>query len=428
MRARRVATAIGCWLLGVASSTARCEDWPQFRGPRGDGQSSAAGVARTWSESENVRWKTAIHGRGWSSPVVLGEQVWLTTATEDGTHLFALCVDRTSGKILRDFTVFEVESPLEIHTLNSYASPTPVIESGRVYVHFGSYGTAAIDTLTGEVLWTRRDLPCDHWRGPGSSPILFERLLIAHFDGFDHQYVVALDKATGKTVWKTDRSNDFGGTENGDFKKAYSTPLVITVGGREQLISPGSRAAFAYDPRTGKELWRVRFANFSSTARPLYAHGLVYINTGFGKADLIAVRPDGSGDVTDTHVVWTAKRGIGSKPSAVLVDDLIYTVADNGGVATCLDTKTGATVWQERIEGTEHSASPIVVDGTIYFFSHDGAATLVRPGREFRVLGTNRLDDGCMASPAVAGRALFVRTRSHLYRIESPTTLPSAPR
>jgi outer membrane protein assembly factor BamB len=406
-------------MLSCSAPAADASDtWPQFLGPTGDGVSTAKGIVRSWSETENIVWKTPIHGRGWSCPIIRGDQVWLTTATKDGKKLYAICVDRESGKVIRDLKLFDVESPRKIHVLNTYASPTPVIEDGRVYVHFGSYGTACLDTKTAKVLWTRRDLPCHHWRGPGSSPILFGDLLIVHYDGFDYQYVVAFDKKNGKTVWKTDRSNDFGGSDNGDHKKAYSTPTIIEVSGKPQLISAGSRAAMSYDPYTGVQLWNVEFRSFSSTARPFFGHGMVYINTGFGKADLIAVRPDGEGDVSKTHVEWTARRGIGSKPSAVMVDDLIYVVTDKGGVVSCLEAKTGEQVWSHRIGGGQHSASPIYVDGAIYFFSHDGPSHVIKAGREFELLHTNELDDGFMASPAVAGKSLFLRTRTHLYRIE----------
>jgi outer membrane protein assembly factor BamB len=391
------------------------ENWPQFRGPTADGQCGNPGVPLTWSDSLNVVWKTPIHGRGWSSPVVWGSQVWLTTATPDGKQMFAVCVDRRSGQIIHDVKIFDVQKPEEIHELNSYASPTPVIEEGRVYVHFGSYGTACLNSTSAEVLWTRRDLPCNHFRGPGSSPMLFGDLLVVHLDGFDFQYVVALDRNTGKTVWKTDRSVPWGNTD-GDFKKAYSTPLLVEVDGRLELVSSGSKAAMAYDPATGRELWKIRYDGFSSTARPLFGCGLVFINTGFGKADLYAVRPGGSGDVTDSHIAWKVTRGIGSKPSPVMVDELLYLVHD-GGVALCLEAKTGKEVWSKRLGGA-FSASSIVADGRVYFFSQQGATSVVKPGRKFELLATNKLPDGFMASPAVAGKSIFLRTEKALYRIE----------
>ena len=391
------------------------ENWPQFRGPRGDGSSTAAGLPVAWSETENIVWKTPIRDRGWSSPVVWGDQIWMTTATADGRAMFAVCVDRNSGKILHDVKIFDTPEPEEIHALNSYASPTPVVESGRVYVHFGTYGTACLDTHTADILWTRRDLRCDHFRGPGSSPYLLGNLLILHFDGIDVQYLVALDKRTGKTVWHTDRSTDFGDLD-GDFRKAYSTPIAISVAGRQQLISPGANATMAYDPTTGKEIWNVRYKGFSNTCRPLFDQELVYLTTGFGKNEIWAVRPDGRGDVTDSHVVWRSRQGVPKKPSPVLVDGLIYMIEDSG-ILTCLEAKTGETIWRERIGG-EFSASPVVADGRIYVCDQQGTTTAFKPGREYRRLAANRLDAGCMASPAVVGKAIYLRTETHLYRIE----------
>ncbi len=392
------------------------DHWPQFRGPGGRGHASATKLPVAWSESQNVVWKTAIHGMAWSSPVIWGDQIWMSTATEDGFELSAVCVDRESGEIIHDLQVFEVEQPREIHVTNSYASPTPAIEAGRVYIHFGSYGTVCLDTQTAERIWERRDLPCHHWRGPGSSPIIFREMLIVHYDGYDYQYVVALNKETGETIWKTDRDVDYG-TDNGDIMKAYSTPVIIGNEGAEQLLSPTSKAGIAYDPYSGKELWRVRYEGFSATAQPFVGHGMAYFDTGFSKAELYAVRLGGSSDVTDSHVEWVAKKSVPSKPSPLLVDDLIYMVHDSG-VATCLDAMTGATVWQERFGG-KYSASPLYAAGRIYFFSEQGVTHVVAHGRKYKQLSENQLDDGFMSSPAVAGNALFLRTRSHLYRIES---------
>ena len=404
--------------LPVAAVAA--ENWSQFLGPDASGHAGAAKLPLRWSESENVTWKTPIRGRAWSSPVVWGRQIWLTTAPDDGKQLYAVCVDRDSGKIVHDLKIFDVEKPRFRHKLNTYASPTPVIEEGRVYVHFGSYGTACLDTASGKTLWSRRDLPCDHFRGPGSSPILYKNLLIVHFDGADVQYVVALDKSDGRTVWKTPRSNDFGGSENGDFKKAYSTPIVIDAAGKTQLISAGSRAAMAYDPLTGKEIWQVTFSSFSSTARPLYGHGLVYINTGFSKADLIAVRPDGEGDVTETHVVWTVRRNVASKPSQLLIGDLIFMIHD-AGIASCLEAKTSKRLWTERIGGN-FSSSPVTAGDRIYLFSHEGKTTVLRAARKFEKLAENELENGFMASPAVSGDSLFLRSKTHLYRLDDGAT------
>lgn len=407
-------------LATLLTASDAAQNWPEFRGPAGNGCSTAVGLPIRWSESENIHWTTPIHGRGWSSPVVWGEQIWLTTAPDDGRQAYAVAVDARTGKIVHDVKVFDVARPQKIEPFNSYASPTPVVEAGRVYVHFGAHGTACLDTSTGRVLWTRRDLECNHFRGPGSSPILVGNLLVVNFDGFDLDYVVALDKSTGRTVWKTDRSTDFTGVD-GDLRKAYSTPIVITANGRRQLISPASRAAMAYDPATGRELWRIRFEAYSSTARPLSGAGLVFIHTGFGSAaELLAVRPDGHGDVTDTHIAWRLGKYVSNKPSAILLDGLLYMTADNG-IATCLEAKTGRQVWQQRLRGRQ-SASPLAAEGRIYFFSQEGKTTVVAAGRDYRVLAENRLDDGFMASPAVTGRALILRTKTRLLRIENESS------
>lgn len=415
--AAAIAAAIALATIAIPSRLATAaENWPQFRGPTTQGHADDADIPTTWSETDNIAWKTPIHGRGWSSPVVWESQIWLTSATEDGKRMFAVCVDRDSGNVIHDIELFQNEKPEEIHVLNSYASPTPCIEAGRVFIHFGSYGTACLDTTNGKVLWQRRDLPCNHYRGPGSSPMPLGDTILIHYDGFDVQYVVALDKRTGETVWKSDRDIDFG-SDNGDFKKAYCTPLLVDADGRRQLISPASKAVVALDPDTGKELWKVRYKEFSATARPVYGHGLVFVNTGFGKAEMWAIRPGGDGDVTDTHVAWRVSRSIGSKPSAVLVGDHLYVVHDSG-VSTCLDAKTGKEVWTKRLPG-QYSSSLLASKGNVYLFNQQGQTTVLAAGDKFDSVATNVLDAGCMASPAVAGNALFVRTETHLYRIEN---------
>jgi outer membrane protein assembly factor BamB len=405
-------------LLGAASAVATWagENWPEYRGPTGDGHSDATGLPLHWSEMENIRWKTPIHGKGWSSPVIWGNQIWLTTATEDGKERFAVCVDRETGKLLRDIKLFEVAKPAFCHPTNSYASCTPAIEAGRVYVHFGSYGTACLDTATGQTIWSRNDLPCDHYRGPASSPILYKDKLFIHFDGYDVQYVVALDKATGQTLWKHDRNIDYG-TTDGDMKKGYGTPSVYQINGIAELISPSAGATIAYDPTTGRELWRVNHGGMNVAARPLLGDGLLFLTTGDSAPfRLLAVRPDGQGDVTPSHVVWRQNRGVPSRSSLLLVDDLLY-MMNEGGMAACLEARTGRPVWQKRLGG-EFYASPVYAEGHIYCFNREGAGYVLQAGREPKVLATNRLDDGCMASPAIAGKALYVRTKTHLHRIE----------
>ena len=400
------------------------ENWPQFRGPAGDGQSDSAGLPAKFSESEHVKWKTAIHGKAWSSPVIWGSQVWMTTATEDGTALSVVCVDRDSGKVLRDEVLFRVAAPQFCHKFNSYASPTPVIEDGRIFVIFGSPGTACLDTKTGAKLWERTDFVCNHFRGAGSSPIVWGDLLIMNFDGSDAQFVVALDKKTGKTVWRTERSVDYqdlgkdGKPESeGDYRKAFSTPHVIDAGGQPVLISSGAKAHYGYDPKTGKEIWRYEDrSNHSAATRPVAGLGMVFIPAGFGKGQILALKLGGTGVLPPDSLAWSLKKSAPNKPSLLLIGDLIYAIND-GGIATCVDAKTGAVVWSERIGGN-FSAAPVFADGRIYACNEEGKVTAFAPGREFKVLGEGQFDAGFMASPAVAGKALFLRTKTHLYRVE----------
>jgi outer membrane protein assembly factor BamB len=419
-------------LLTLSGPMARA-DWPEFRGLRGDGHASAPGDTKLiglplrWSETNNVRWKTEIPHRGWSTPVVLGSQVWMTTATLEGNDFFAIGVDAETGAIRFNEKVFHSDNPESLGngaSMNCYATPSPLIEPGRVYVHFGSFGTACLDTTTGQVLWKRNDLPCRHYRGPASSLIAFENLLILTMDGVDVQYHVALDKKTGETVWKTNRSvawNDENVpgqmARDGDLRKAHSTPLIVTAAGKPLMLSAGAKAAYGYDPRTGRELWRVQYDDWSTAPRPLFDRGLAFFVTGLTKKELLAVKTDGQGDVTDTAIVWKFKSHVGPYASPLLVDGLIYTAAEENYV-TCLEAATGQVVWTERIGG-KHAASPVYADGRLYFFSQKSTTTVLKPGRTFEVLATNSLADGFMASPAVSGKAFFLRTRTHLYRIES---------
>jgi outer membrane protein assembly factor BamB len=414
MTTRFLLLALLC-VLNLGAAPDKSLRWPEFRGPSADGQAGERGLPLEWSEGKNVRWKVAIPGRAWSSPVVWGDQVWITTATPDGKTLSALCLHRETGRIIFDRPMFAVERPSEIEKFNTYASPTPAIEEGRVYLSWGTYGLACLETATGETIWQRRDLQCEHYRGAGSSPVIIDDMLIEHYDGIDRQFVVALNKHNGDTLWLTHRPFNFG-TDNYDQKKAYATPIVITVDGQRQLISPTSKGIFAYDPATGVELWRARFDQFSTPSRPLYEQGLLYFGTGFGKAVFIAMKPGGSGDITDSHIVWKQARQMPSKPQPLYHDGLIY-VVDDAGIVSCMQAADGETVWQKRIGGN-FSASPILADGRIYLFDDAGKGTVIAAAREYQELAKNELEEGCLASPAVAGRSLFVRTRTHLYCLE----------
>lgn len=392
-----------------------------------------------WSEKENVKWKTEIPLLGLSSPIVMDNQVWLTTASVEGHDFYVLCVDADTGKILANRKLFHSDSPQSMGNGsrdNSYATPSAVIESDRVYVHYGSFGTACLDTGNMEVVWKRDDLPCWHYRGASSSPLLFEGLLILTFDGADHQYLVALDKRTGKTVWKTNRSVvwndehvDRQMVKDGDWRKAHSTPLIVSIDGKPVMCSTGAKAAYGYDPRSGEELWRVEHLAYSAAPRPVFHDGHFILVTGFSRgAEMMAVKAGGKGVVTDTHVTWNFDKSFPKYSSPILVDDLVYYAMDDSFLV-CVEAKTGKTVWKERVGG-KFRACPIYADGRLYFFSLEGVTTVIKPGRKFQVLATNKLatdaprDDprrgpGFMASPAVVGKAMFLRTRHHLYRIES---------
>ncbi len=391
--------------------------WPEFRGPRADG-TCQGNVPLRWSETENVRWKTALPGRGWSTPVLWGRWLWMTTATEEGKKQWALQVDKQTGRLVRQVLVFENLRPEPVNPLNSYASPSPVIEPGRVYVHFGTYGTACLDSETGRILWSRRDLKLEHKEGPGSSPILWQDLLIFHCDGMDVQYVVALDKHTGRTVWKTPRSVNLERFLP-DFRKAYSTPIVVQTDWGPVLVSTGAQAAYGYDPRTGQELWRLRYKGFSNVCRPLLRGGLLLLNTGYTRAQLWALPlAPYRGVVPPERVRWRHTRNVPKRASIVATEGLIFMV-DDRGVASCLELQTGKRLWTKRLGGN-FSASPLLAGDRVYFFDQEGTTTVIQAASTWKVLARNRLEDGMMASPVVSQGALYLRPRSALYRIEVP--------
>ena len=424
----------------VAGADSAGGDWPQFRGPTGQGVADDVELPLEWSEEKGVRWKTPLPGRGWSSPVIADGRIWVTTAEEHeadaaqlaelmkavenvpvrdemiafaSVTLWAIAVDLNTGEIVRRVKLFEPQAPPPIHGLNTYASPTCVLVDGRVFCHFGTFGTACIDARSGDVLW-RRELKLEHIVGPGSSPVVCRNLLIVPSDGGDRQYITALDVKTGDTVWEKERPPIR--ESNADQRKAFATPLVIDVEGVPQAVIPGAQWFIAYDPATGDEMWRVDHGRgFSNVARPVFDGRTLFLNTGFGKPQLWAVRPDGSGDVTESHVAWRETQQIPAKSSPVLSGGRITLISD-GGVASCLDAETGDMLWRERVPG-QYSASPLVGAGRIYFSSHEGRTTVIADAAEFEVLATNDLDGMLMASPAVAEGDLVLRTDTHLYRI-----------
>jgi len=419
---------------------AAAEEWPEFRGPNGDGRAPEAEIATTWSETESVTWKSPIPGEGFSSPVISGNQLWLTTAEVEPISaeeeerrkaelttnprgiqfggkltLSALCYDVNNGELLHKVECFQFPAANPKHATNSYASPTPVIRDGKLFCHFGDYGTCAVDAGSGKLLWQNQELHIEHQNGPGSSPVVWGDKLIVHFDGTDSQFLAAFDTETGKIAWKTMRSGEM--PEKGEFCKAYCTPAIVE-GGDAQLISPASDWVYSYNPETGEENWRAAYGDlgFSTVPRPIIGNGLVYICTSFMRSRLLAVDYSGSGDVSETHIRWTFDRQVPQKPSLLLHEGNLYLVGDKG-IATCLDAKTGEQKWQERIPG-QYSASPLFANGLIYLFNSDGLTTVIKPGDSYEVVAENSLDDGFMASPAVKGNSLFLRTNNHLYRID----------
>ena len=438
---RRLLVAL-CFSLALTAcgSLLAKDEWPQFRGPDGTGVSKASGLPTTWSETSNVRWKSPVSGKGHSSPVISDNQIWLTSSVEiplsaeekqrklaanpdaknlklaGSLSLRAICLDRESGKVLHDVELLKVSEPEPIHALNSYASPTPLLENDRLYCHFGTYGTVALDAKTAAIAWTNTEHKIEHQNGPGSSPASSGDLLVINFDGMDKQYVAALAKQTGKTVWSTTRTGTMDNRP--DLKKAYCTPVVWQDATGTQVISPGANWVYGYDAKTGRELWKASYGmlGFSTVPRPIIGHGMVFVATSFMKSRLVAVKLGGSGDVTESHIAWKSDKQVPQKPSLLLVGDELYFISD-GGVTTCLDAKTGTELWQQRMPG-QYSASPLFVDGRIYFFSQEGKATVIAPGKEYKELAVNQLEGSFMASPAIAGKAMFLRTETHLYRIE----------
>jgi len=408
---QRTASTLAAGLL-VFGWTARAGDWTEFRGPSHQGHSDARHVPLKWSATENVQWRTRIPGKGWSSPVTRGNRIFLTTAVTDGSQvsLRVLALDAASGKIAWETPALDAPA-VRHHDKNSHASATPVIEDDRLYTHFGHYGTVCLD-LDGKVLWRQTGLAYSPVHGNGGSPAIADDALIFNCDGASDPFIAALDKRTGKVLWKVPRQT----TAKRTF--SFSTPLVIEVSGRKQVITPGSGVVSALDPKNGREIWRVRYGEgYSVVPRPVFGHGLVFLSSGYERAIIHAIRPDGQGDVTDTHVAWTQERGAPKSPSMLLVGDELYAVADNG-VAICVDARTGRIHWQERVGGN-YSASPVFAGGRIYMQNETGTGFVLAPGKEFRVLAENPLGERTLASYAVLEGALLIRTEQHLYRIGS---------
>jgi outer membrane protein assembly factor BamB len=418
-------------LLSAALLVLAQADWTRFRGPTGDGIAAAdAAPPLAWSETKNVAWKTPLPGRGRSSPVLQGNRLYVTRAVERGVQrkkigpddmqtaehveLGAACLDRETGAVLWDVNLRAVDGPDPVHWFNSWATPTPVVEGARLWCDFGGMGTWCLDISSGRVVW-EKTIPLDHQVGPGSSLLLDEGRLVMVRDGRREQHVTALDKATGETVWRTERPPVQA--SSGNAKKSFSTPILVQAGGRRQLVASGPHWIVAYDPASGKELWRIRHGDgFSIGSVPVAGGDVVYFSSGCMRPNLLAVRCDGLGDVTSTHLAWRSQKGIPVMSSPLLSDGRLYYASDDG-IATCADAGSGTAIWQERL-GEGHLASPILAAGRIYFFGREGKTLVVKAAGALEKLAENKLDGVQIASPAAVGKALYVRTDTHVYRLE----------
>lgn len=413
-----VSRLLACLLFLLSASPLAAEDWPQFRGPTGQGISSEKHLPTEWGPDKNIKWKTAIPGLAWSSPVLVKGRIYLTTAVPQGDgeqpdqSLRAMCLDAKTGDIVWDEQVFlqDGKNAPGIHGKNSHASPTPVVVNDKLFVHFGHMGTACLD-LSGKPVWTNQDLAYKPVHGNGGSPIYYEGLLIFTADGASDPLVIALRADSGEVAWKYARpevkSNRF----------AFATPLAIEVGGQTQIVAPGGGSVSGIDPKDGAEIWRSYYGDgYSVIPRPVFAQGLVFVSSSYNKPVVFAIRPDGQGDVTKSHVAWEEEKGAPHTPSMLAVGDELYMVSD-AGIAVCCDIKTGKQRWQQRLPG-EYSASPVFADGKIYFVSEEGKGTVIAPGKKYKKLGENGFAERTLASYAIGDGAIFVRTKEHLYRVQ----------
>jgi len=410
-------------LFGSRQAGSQDKNWTHFRGSNLNGIALNEIIPLNWNDS-NIKWKTLIHDNGYSSPVIYNDQIWLTTAKPDGKELYAVCIDFKTGEIIYDIKVFTPDEVEGKHSLNTYASPTPCVENGFVYVHYGSQGTACINTTNGSIAWKRTDFKCKHVQGPASSPIIYKNLLILHFEGVDVRYIIALDKSNGKLIWRSDRPLEPYKTMTEIGKKAYITPIIINVKGRDMLISNGSAVCIAYDPNNGKEIWRVVDGAESTIAMPITENGVVFWYAGFmvdgngtKYTQLLAVNPDGNGDITGTNVLWKKRDELSRNQclTPVIKDGLIYTV-NTRNILMCIDASTGAVVWSTHVT-SNYDASPIYVNGNIWFFSVKGEVLVIKAARKYEVVAQNQTDSGIWATPAILRNSIILRTQKYLYRI-----------
>jgi outer membrane protein assembly factor BamB len=412
------------YFLIIFQGISQQNSWTHFRGNDLNGIANVDLAPIKWSSDSNIVWKTEIHDKGWSSPVVLGNQIWMTTALNDGKEMYAICVDYQTGKIIYDILLFNPDSIYRKHGINSYATPSPCIEDGFVYINFGRYGTACLNTNNGKVVWQRTDIEFLDIQGPGSSLMLYKNLLIMHCEGIHKQQILALDKATGKTIWQIDRPKKIYDKLEPIGKKAYVTPIIVNVNGKDQLISNGSAVCIAYDPNTGEEIWRVVGGIDSTISMPFSEDGSIFFYTGFKINDedekyveLLAVNPEGIGDVTETHILWRLETPILQLLTPVVRNGLIYTI-DTKSIMMCVDAKSGDIIWSKRVKG-KFNASPIYANGNIYFSSTKGDIIVIKEGKQLNIIAENELEGEIWATPVILEGNILIRTSKFLYKIGS---------
>ena len=409
------------FVLAFLSVLTSAQDWTKFRGPTGDGHVTVKSIPLKWSDTENVKWKVSVPGKGWSSPVISKGKIYLTSAVAEGDNqdaadvsreLSVICYDSSNGKEIWGTKVFD-QKPLKrpIHHKNSHASPTPIIEGGKVYVHFGHMGSACLD-LKGKILWKNNELKYDPIHGNGGTPIIVDNLFFYSADASTNPFVVALDKNTGEVLWKKLRS------ETAQSRKfSFSTPTLISMGGSSQIISPASGAVFSYDSKTGEELWSVDYGGWSVIPKPGVYKNMIYVGTGYERAHILGIRVDekSKGNVTESHVEWEITKRAPNTPSFMVVDDLLYFISD-GGIATCVEPLTGEIIWQERTAGPI-SASPVHFNGMIYFLDEQGKTTVIKAGRKFEIIAENKIKERTLASFGISEGAIYIRSEKSLFRI-----------
>lgn len=409
-----------------AAENAKAQNWPRFRGPNGQGHSEETGLPLHWNASSNVAWKTAIPGEGWSSPIVWDGKIFLTSATENGTQCRVISIDAKSGQILWNKHVL-TQQPRRKEGKNSYATPTPTTDGKSIFAVFGDGSVVAVD-MSGNLLWTNREVAFYSRHGLGASPMVYGDLLIMPYDGsnpvtaagnwpkvddnertgwqipWDKALLVALDVKTGKRVWTGKR---------GMSRIAHVSPIVAQVDGKDQIISGAGDRLQGFDPKTGELIWSIYAQGEGVTPSPVLGDGMVLASSGFEKTTLRGVKLGGAkGDVTETHVAWEQKKGVPTQSSPIYVKPYLYAITD-GGIASCYDPKTGEQIWQERVGGN-YSASPVFADGRIYFLSEAGDTTAIAADKEFKVLAKNPLGEKCQASMAVSGGKFFIRSDKNL--------------